>query len=145
MPGVTRLPDWPERLSIYLKAAERRPFCWGTFDCVLFALGAAEAQTGIDGTSAWRGRYDTGLGALRRMKELFGTPRLEQAAEAFRLQWGGEQIGPLMAQRGDIVLADVPEPTLGVVALDGRGALFASEGGLIRRALLDCRLAWRVG
>lgn len=147
---ISRLSDWPERLAVYLKAAEGRPFCWGGrdggHDCVLHALGAAEAITGIDVTSALRGTYDGALGAARRMKALYGSARLEEAAEAFRGRWAGERIPPLLAQRGDIVLADVPQPSLGVVGLGGRTAGFAAEaGGLLHVPLRLCRLAWRVG
>lgn len=47
-----------------------------------------------------------------------------------------------MARRGDVVLADVPLPTLGVCV--GTHALFVAHEGLLRRTMGEIRVAWSV-
>ena len=151
-PNITRLPDWPERLIDYFERMKTVGFEWGKNDCILFALGAAQVMTGIDTAKDFRGLYKTALGAARVMQKRFGTTNLSEAADAFKTKWESEEIlNVLMAQRGDIVEADVVSaeggsgPSLGVVDLDGTHALFAGPSGTIRIKITDCRRAWRVG
>ena len=54
---AARLPDWRPRLSAYLAATGARAFRPGSHDCALFAAGAVEAMTGMDGAAQWRGAY----------------------------------------------------------------------------------------
>lgn len=154
MPALIRLRDWEVRLDAYLTAAALQKVVWGTHDCVLFALGGAQALTGVDAAEDLRGTYSNARGALRRMRELFGAAGLEAAAEGFRARWGGEEAPVKSAHRGDIVLADVPvlyaaspQPALGLVSLNGRECFFVLERGrgFLRVPLRDCRKAWRVG
>lgn len=42
----TRLPDWEEKLSIYISKCEKKKFAWGKFDCVIFSVGAISAMYG---------------------------------------------------------------------------------------------------
>lgn len=151
MPALTRLRDWDVRLGAYLSTNLERGFRWGVNDCVLFALGAAEAMTGVDAAANLRGTYESALGAVRAMRRIFGAPDLAAAAAAFANLWGGEEISPLMARRGDIVLAECLTPeggqglALGVVGLDGQTAVFVGPAGTVSRKLRECRRAWRVG
>lgn len=142
---LTRLPDWEIRLDEYLKAASERPFSWGTHDCILFCIGGAQAMTGIDAAAGIRGGYATPAGAARRMRSLYRAKSIDEAATAFAKVWNGEEVSPLMAQRGDAVLADVPAASLGLVALDGRSAVFLQEAGIVKIPLRQCRRAWRIG
>jgi hypothetical protein len=142
---LTRHHDWEIRLDRYLIAAGKRSFEWGQFDCILFSLGGAEAMTGIDAASAIRGRYSTSLGAAKHMRRLYKAANLDHACAAFAAEWAGEEISPLMAQRGDIALADVPAASLGLVSLDGRTAVFLQESGIVKLPVRQCRRAWRVG
>lgn len=145
---MKRYPDWEARLDRYVIEAQARPFSWGRHDCVLFALGAAEAITGVDAAANLRGTYDSARGAAGVMRRLFHARDLAGAVESFRAHWAGESVPVLMAQRGDIVLAEPDAATdlaLGIVSLDGRSALFAAPKGLTRLPLRSCRSAWRVG
>lgn len=145
---VTRRRDWVERLDAYLSGCRNQPMVWGSHDCVLFSLRAAEAITGLDLTAGISGTYRSAAGAARRMLELYQARDLVAAAEAFRHRWNGEEVSPLMAQRGDIVMAEIGpggSPALGVVALDGCNGLFIGAEGLQAVPLRSCSQAWRVG
>jgi hypothetical protein len=48
----------------------------------------------------------------------------------------------LAARRGDVVLANVPHPTLGVCV--GAQAVFLMESGLMSKPLSEIAIAWRV-
>ena len=150
-PNITRLPDWPERLIGYFESMKTASFEWGKNDCILFALGAAQIMTGVDTAKDFRGLYKNARGAARVMRKRFGTTNLSEAADVFKTEWGSEECPVLMAQRGDIVEADVVSaeggsgPSLGVVDLDGTHALFAGPSGAIRIKIADCHRAWRVG
>src|SRR3990167_5210109 len=149
--SIIRLPDWPERLVGYLATMGKAPFEWGKNDCILFALCAAQAITGLDTAKGFRGKYKNALGAARVMRMRFGAVSLSEAASVFATELGSEEVSTPFAQRGDIVEADVVSaeggsgPSLGVVDLDGVHALFAGPSGAIRIKIADCRRAWRVG
>ena len=149
--ATERFPDWPERLVHYLQEATKKPFDWGQHDCVLFALGAAKATTGVATVDELRGKYKSAIGAQHEMRRRYGASNLTEAATAVQKEWGVDEIPILMAQRGDIVEADVifaegdSGPSLGVVDLDGSHALFAGPSGAIRIKIIDCRRAWRIG
>ena len=149
--AIERRPDWPERLIEYLQEAAAKPFVWGQHDCVLFALGSAKATTGVATVDELRGKYKSAVGARREMRKRYGASNLTEAATAVQKEWEVEEISVLMAQRGDIVEADVISaegdngPSLGVVDLDGINALFAGPSGAIRIKITDCRRAWRIG
>jgi hypothetical protein len=68
---ANRRPDWRARLTDYLEAWETRPFAYGTADCWIFALGGAEAVTGIDYLGAVRG-YDSREAGLALLRETTG-------------------------------------------------------------------------
>ncbi|ATC25215.1 DUF6950 family protein [Caulobacter vibrioides] len=83
-----------EALHAYVASHMRTPFAWGQHDCVLFAAGAVQAQTGEDPLRAYRGRWASERGAARVLKRLGGM----EAAVNTVLQ----PITPAMAQRGDV-------------------------------------------
>ena len=149
--SISRLPDWPERLVQYLQNKMREPFVWGQHDCVLFALGAAQATTGVGTVDELRGSYSSALGAAREMRCRYGASNLTEAANAVQREWGVDEVPLPFAQRGDIVEVDVISaeggsgPSLGVVDLDGVHGLFAGPTGVIKVKVKDCRRAWRVG
>lgn len=145
--------DWPQRLAAYLTAHADKPFLWGTHDCALFIAGAVRAQTGRDIAADYRG-YDDAEGALRslcrvlRLKPSVGMAALLSAAMDREL--AGRHDTPRLAQRGDVVLADVaaPEggvgPALGLVGLDGQYACFCGPRGVVRLRVSECLTSWMV-
>jgi len=132
-----RIQDWPERLDAFIKAAEKRPFCWGEFDCALFAADCVFALTGIDHAADYRGKYAEERGALRLVKKAGGLAAI--ATKAL-----GQPIPLFSAQRGDVVLLKQPEigMTLGICC--GRFCAFAGPEGLIMVPHEKCALAWKV-
>jgi hypothetical protein len=95
---LRRLPDWPERLAGYLSAMRPHRFAWGTHDCVRFAAGAVHAVTGQQPTAL---QWDSPAAAARLLRRV-GT--LAQAVG----QVLPELPAPTLAQRGDVVLVQMP-------------------------------------
>lgn len=133
-----RQADWPRLLAEALRAAETRPFAWGSHDCATWAFDLARDLTGGEDVAAlWRGRYRTGAGAARVMRRL-GWRNLEAMG---RDLLGAPLSTPRLAQRGDLVLGGTP-PAFGVAA--GARAVFVGPQGLVSLPIDACPLAWRI-
>lgn len=138
---VRRVEDWPERLDAFVRAARRKPFVYGQWDCALMAAAWVMECTGVDVAAKWRG-YTDEPDALRVVCGAGGLAAIvtEVLGEALPT--------PALAQRGDIVLIarDVPEPwnaALGVCA--GTHGAFASRKGVALAPMASWSSAWRVG
>lgn len=133
---MTRVPDWPERLAEAVYAARHEPFVWGAHDCAIWTFDAVAEMTGTAShADAWRGRYSTALGSERIMRKL-GWQTMEEAVTALL----GDPIPPLMAQRGDLVMA------AGSVGLCiGPWAQMIGEYGPDTILMADADAAWRIG
>lgn len=129
-----RRDDWPERLDESITAARDRPFAWGEHDCVLFTASAVEAMTDVDHAAAWRGEYNSEMGALRVLRKCGFATTAEAAISIF-----GEAIALLLAQRGDVMLW---RGALGICT--GTHAAFMTPEGLDFWPIADCDAAWRV-
>lgn len=138
-----RRNDWAERLARYLSTAARRRFEWGEHDCALFAAGAIQALREVDVANDLRTyRSEHGAARVLAANDCDG---VEQIADKIAAEYGFEEIPVLRAQRGDVVVADLEAgPTLGVVDMTGRRAVFAAEKGLAHLELRYCRRAWRI-
>ena len=44
-------------MTAFIRAAMRREFIWGEFDCILFCTDWVRIVTGIDPAARWRGGY----------------------------------------------------------------------------------------
>ena len=122
-PGMSDRPqDWEARLVQELRAASLKPFDARQWNCARFAHVCACAVSGRElpapGHATWKGSLEASVDAM--------LPR----------------IAPLQARRGDLVLADVPEPSLGVCI--GSAAAFVTTDGLLTRPLHEIRSAWSV-
>jgi hypothetical protein len=114
-----RVEDWEARLAEQIKTAARIPFDARTWNCAKFAHSCAEAISGREIPFVWKGS-------------------LEASADAAL-----PRIPPRLAQRGDVVLASVPEPTLGVCL--GRTSAFVGKGGLMELPTVRyATVAWSV-
>lgn len=134
---MTRLPDWPDRLSALVARAHTQPFAWGLHDCCLWAADAVLALTGHDPADGLRGRYADATGAMRALQAvggLLGAGRLT----------GVRLAGPGYARDGDVALvSDGRRPMLAVRA--GAVWLVAATGGLHALPADSARMAWGVG
>jgi hypothetical protein len=142
---MTRAHDWEIRLSEFLVENQDKPFVWNENDCCTFACNAALAMTGVDLAADFRGRYDSDLSAARVIIAFTSGGDLEDLAVKVAQQFGLEEVAPLFARRGDIVL--VPEETpngrkaLAIVGMDGWSLV---GPGPRRYELKDALRAWRV-
>ena len=95
-----------------------RPYHPRKWNCAKFAHRAAQAVSGRPLPFVWRGS-------------------LEASADAAL-----PRVAPALAHRGDVVLAEVPEPSLGVCR--GRDAVFVTAKGLLSVPMSAARAAWSV-
>jgi hypothetical protein len=133
---MPRIDNWERHLAEAIDVARLKPFAWGVHDCATFAFGIRSQLTdGADVAALWRGRYSTALGSARVMRRL-GWASLEAMGLALL---GAPRETPLLAQRGDIVLADTG---LGFGICVGATAVGMAPEGLMTVPLTSCRLAW---
>lgn len=133
---MERLSDWEQRLGDVVAQRLAVPFAWGSNDCVLFAADCVFAMTGQDLVADWRGQWSDQSSAVRAIVRAGG---LEAAVQGCGL----EQIQPLFAQRGDVVL----HRQGGVDALAvcvGANLAAPGEAGLMFIGLEHGVQAWRV-
>ena len=139
MGGLTRLPDWQSRLSVWIKTINGRPIKPGQHDCCLFGAGAIEAQTGVDIAAPWRGRYTTMAGGQRVLRKAGYDDHIALAAATL------PEIHASQAREGDIAVVETPEgPALGVV----QGAaiyVLGADGRLGFAALIPDTRIFKVG
>ncbi|MDO5621909.1 MAG: hypothetical protein Q4G24_10610 [Paracoccus sp. (in: a-proteobacteria)] len=133
-----RLPDWRARLTAYLAEWAGRDFAYGSADCWLFAMGAAEAVTGVDYTAGVRG-YDSRESGLAMGREKTGcASHLVYVSRRFR-----KQPSVLFAQPGDLAAVDTSDGVgLGVVQGEMIYVLTPEGWGLI--PLTEARGIYRV-
>jgi len=130
-----RKANWPVILAEQVEAARSRPFAYGSHDCATWSFDIRNALTGGENPADnWRGRYTTELGCARTMRKL-GWRDVEDMGRKLL----GNPIAPLMAQRGDILLAD---GAFGICL--GAAGAFIGENGIVAKSLRECVMAWRV-
>ncbi|OYT69039.1 MAG: hypothetical protein CFK52_14155 [Chloracidobacterium sp. CP2_5A] len=138
MAGLTRLPDWEERLLRLIEASCARPYELGEWDCAQFAGAAVEAVTGVNPAARYLGRYRTAASGLR----LARAGRGGIVAAVTRAL--GDPVAPLRLRRGDLCLHG---SAVGCVWAGG-GLFVGQDGardGLVLIALDECSSGWRVG
>lgn len=140
MSNLTRKEDWPELMNAFIDSRRGKPFVWGENDCCLFACDCVLAMTGTDLAAAYRGQYQTALGAMRAIKPHGGVyGAFENAASAY----GIEQRPAAYAQRGDVVTTETEHgPALGICLSDC--AVFVGVTGLTFLPMSECRNTWRI-
>lgn len=135
---LPRVDHWERLLATAIDTARAQPFVWGMHDCPTFAFETAMILTGGEDTAAlWRGRYTTALGGERVMRRL-GWASLEEMGRSLL---GDPRTTALLAQRGDIVLADTG---LGFGICNGATAVGIAPEGLVTVPLTSCQLAWPI-
>jgi hypothetical protein len=115
---LVRPEGWHARLKAVLREAVIRPFNRKTWNCAVFAHSCAQEVSGR-------------VLPFRR----YGT--LEKSVDAVL-----PRISRRQAIRGDVVLADIQKPCLGVCL--GAKAAFVKPTGLTEVPMSQVRIAWRV-
>ena len=119
----------------FIKSRKKTPFWWGVHDCVLFAVGCANAMIG--GDLAEKYRYSSEEEAAAIIKGAGGFRELV----SFNM---GPEIPPKMAQRGDWVMILQDDHEALAVCI-GIMAIAAGKDGLVTRPMSEAITAWRVG
>lgn len=132
-----RFQDWPERLNKILADSHNKPFEWGVHDCCLFAADVVMELTGTDPAADLRGAYTTALEAARIVKERGGARGIATASL-------GEEIPPLMAGRGDIVMIVTKEHGDTMAVCTGMDCVAPGVKSLQRIPMTAAVAAWRV-
>lgn len=109
---------WESRLVAVLKVASRKPYHPRYWNCARFTHVCAQAVAGREIRYARKGSLAESVDSV--------LPRVR----------------PELAQRGDVVLANVPEPSLGVCI--GSRAAFVTVDGLITEPMSRSVIAWSV-
>lgn len=137
----TRRPDWQQRLTALVVARMTWPFIWGVNDCTTFAADAVLQMTGSVLLPAGVPTWSNARQAFRTLRPMGG---LAQAVNATGL----EQVGPLLARRGDLVLLRAPARPGSMRAALGvcLGERIAAPGlrSLTMASLTEGVTAWRV-
>lgn len=139
---MPRISDWPSALALFLQEKEGQPFAWGENDCCLFVCDWLAIVTGKYPLVAQRlrGTYTDSASAAAVLQAEGG---IDTIAADYCASQGWNEVPPVFAQRGDMVLYTGPlGPSLGVCV--GRNLASPYEGGV---ALLPMELAvkaWRV-
>jgi hypothetical protein len=133
-----RRDDWPERLAVYVDGKQRAPFAWGKHDCCTFAAGAVHAMTGKHHMAEFRGKYKD-EGTAQAALQSIGKGSLYHTLRGKF----GNPIKPAMAQRGDLMMADV-EGTPALLICLGQVSVGPGPDGLVRLPTLSCNRGWRI-
>jgi hypothetical protein len=145
--ALTRTPHWATReLHDFLLARAKEPFAWGRNDCSLFVADAIRSFTGVDLAADFRGKYTDEASAMALVKQVTGTATIEAAAAHCAQQHGlVEYPHPLLAKRGDLVLAEESGRRIsGIVHLSGRHVVTVGAQGLLRLSILQIKRSWAV-
>lgn len=131
---MKRRTDWTTRLGEVLLFASVKRFQYGRFDCCLFVADCIHAMTGADLARELRSTY------VSRPKNWRTTvARLFESA-------GINEIATATAKRGDPVLVRGRKNRffMGIVDLNGRHVVAATDVGLLRVPVSMALRAWHV-
>jgi hypothetical protein len=134
-----RFPDWPQRLAATLEAARTRTFSYGGFDCALFAADCVKAISGVD--------YAANLRGYRTQTEAYRIIAAHGGLEELLTSLLGAPIHTAFAQRGDVVLAEIPvveQEGLSVGVCLGAFCAFPAGVGLTQHPRTVAKVAWRI-
>lgn len=138
-------PDWINRFSDVIDAAQEKTFDWAEYNCCTFSADLFEAVTGIDPIADVRAKATTKRQALAVLKK-FGGGGVVKALEKTAEIYGLAKVAPLYAKRGDpVIVRWNDEDIAGMVALNGREVfVLQPEKGLARLPISAVTMAWSI-
>lgn len=135
---VARVEKWDVNLTRYLNACRKRARVYGDSDCVMYAAGAVEAQTGEDFAAEHRGKYSD-LDGARAYMAAHGWDDVDAVCDAYL-----ERVDVRARRRGDILAFEgVAGKSLGVCI--GQHAMVLTPEGATYYPSSRAFAAWRVG
>lgn len=132
-----RYENWPERLNKFISDNNKKPFTWGEHDCCLFAANAIREITGFDYAEELRGSYSTIKEAVVILNKIGGVKKLASS-------YLSEEINPMMAQRGDLVLIETDEHGETLAICIGDKCVAPGMTGLQFAKMSTALTAWRI-
>ncbi|CCN69793.1 DUF6950 family protein [Vibrio nigripulchritudo] len=128
-----------DQLNAFLQEQSQRCFVWGTSDCALLAADWVNTRTGHDPAKAFRGHYHSQKSSLEALKQQ-GQKNLIDAVES---AMGEPLSGPMLAQRGDIVVVETENgPACGIMS--AQGVVVQGQSKLVMVSISKALKAWRV-
>lgn len=115
---MSRAPGWEARFVAALREASQRPYHAREWNCAKFVHTCAEALRAAPLAYAWKGSLEASVDAVLA------------------------RVPIEYAQRGDVVLAPVPHPTLGLCL--GAQCAFVGRTGLYTVRTSVAAIAWSV-
>lgn len=139
---LSRKSNWPTRLALFVEEKRAQKFKWGQNDCCMFVCDWLAILTGLDPASiiGLRDTYHTGVGAMRKLKELGG---VESIAATWCAAQNWTECPSQRASRGDVVLF----LTRGGAALGvclGQLSVFAGPDGISFVKTSECSKSWHI-
>jgi hypothetical protein len=145
---VKKHPQWIKRFESLCKSVARKPFSWATHNCCSFAAECFEATTGVEDTGDFfpKNGYKNKREAYTAMVKMYDKGGMATIMEAAAEKYGMKEIPPLMAQRGDPVLAEFEgDNILATVDLSGQSIIaITPSDGLRHISISNVKRAWRV-
>jgi hypothetical protein len=145
---MQRKEHWATRhYHQFLLDRAKAPFEWGQNDCATFAADGVRAMTDVDIADDFRGKYKDEPSALATIHSVCGGSTVADAAAHCATKHGLQELQhPLMAQRGDLVIAKNADgtPIAGLVHLNGRHIVTVSSKGTVYLPIRSVMRAWRV-
>ena len=139
-----RHSGWEKKLEAVFKEWSQKDFVWGESDCCIFASDCVEAMTG-------KNLYSVYLSKGKKYKSKEEAEKcLSEYSGDLKSCWSGllgEAKLPLLAKRGDVVLAKLPngDELAGVVDLSGRYIKAVKEkGGTVNLPLKWGVCSWSI-
>lgn len=137
---MTRLEDWPARLSAVLAGAFERPFSWEEHNCCLWVGECIEATTGTNPVAKWANTCTNAREAQRILSRVFGGSLLTGWTKLL-----GGPVPVALAGRGDVVVVEIDdELACGVVDMTGERAACLSLDEMVFVPLTAAVAAWKV-
>lgn len=130
-----RLSDWEEQLSSYYLQCWRKPFKYGVHDCCTFAAEVVEQLVGK--------KIPLGLDHKGKLLREYKSGRLKLENAVEESLSGFEEVPPLSARRGDVMLYQQEGRTV-IGVCNGATILSPGKDGMGFVPISAGQRAWRI-
>lgn len=138
---MARCSNWPAELVRFVTEHEHKPFSWTRNNCALFACNWVKRLTGKDPAKGLRGKCRSAASVARIVAAEGGLLALASKRCAAH---GWSPVPYKLAQRGDVVLAQLPTVGLTLGICCGQRAAFPGKAGVVWQPMSTALVAWRI-